>query len=338
MEVTLLKGSDPVTLEGAALEAVRSAVGDAERAEVLEEFRGDDYSLGEVCLAAQTISMFGERVVVARNLARFSAKEVGPLVDLLGDHSAEFRLVLVWDRPSTSGARANAVPKKLADAVKAAGGQVVDTAPPGGRARHGWLADRFDRADVSLDPAARALVEDYLGDEVGRLPALLEVIAASNPGRTNLGEDDIRPLLGESGGVPPWDLTDAIDRGETARAVELARRMMAGGARHPLQVMASLQSHYERMFRLDGSGARDEKAAASILGLKGSTFPAKKALAQASRLGHQRLTRAIRLLARADVELRGATANPPEAVMELLVARLAALGRSDARRAAGRPR
>lgn len=331
MSVILLKGSDPVLLEGAAVEATRSAVGGTDRAEVLEEFRGDEYELGQVCLAAQTISMFGDRVVVARNLARFAAKEVGPLVDLLGDLPVEVELVLVWDRPSTSGARANPVPKKLSDAVRSAGGEVVDTTPPGGRARHGWLAERFERADVQLDPSARALVEDYLGEEVGRLPALLEVIAASNPGSATVGVEEVRPLLGDSGGVPPWDLTDAIDRGETARSVELARRMMSGGSRHPLQLMASLQTHYERILRLDGSGVRDEKAAAALLEIKGSSFPAKKALSQAGRLGHRRIVRAIQLLARADVELRGATANPPEAVMELLVARLAALSRSAVR-------
>ncbi|MEZ5237507.1 MAG: DNA polymerase III subunit delta [Microthrixaceae bacterium] len=327
MTIKLLKGSDPVLLEDAAVEAVRSAVGEADRAEVLEEFRGDDYELGEVCLAATTISMFGERVVVARNLARFSAKEVAPLVELLGDAPSDVTMVLVWDKPLGAGLRANPLPKKLSDAVKAAGGEVVDTTPPSGRGRSSWFTEQFESAEVELDASARALIEQTLGEDVGRLPALLELLAAAHPGGEPMGAREVAPLLGDAGGVPPWDLTDAIDRGDTAGAVDLVRRMVAAGGRHPLQVMVTLQTHFERMLRLDGSGIRSDKEAAAALGMKGSTFPAKKALERSRQLGHDRLARATQMLAKADLELRGATANPPELVIELLVARLAALGR-----------
>lgn len=337
MTITLLKGSDPVLLEDAAVAAVRAAVGDAARGEVLDEFRGDEYELGEVCLAATTVSMFGDRVVVARNLARFGAKEVAPLIDLPADLPPEVKLVLVWDKPTSPSIRTNALPKKLSDAIKAVGGDVVDTSPPGGRGRRNWFSEQFEAAAVSLDPAAKALIEDHVGEEVGRLPALLELIAAANPGMDRVGTQEVRPLLGDGGGVPPWDLTDAIDRGDTARSVELVRRMVGTGGRHPLQVMATLQNHYERMLRLDGSGVRDDKAAAALLGMKGSAYPAKKAMTQSAGLGHAKLARSIRLLAQADVDLRGATANPVEAVMELLVARLAALaGSANARSLRGR--
>ncbi len=334
MSIVLLKGSDPVLLGEAAVAAVNAEVGDAERAEVLEEFRGDEYELAAVALAATTVSMFGDRVVVARNLGRFSAAESSLLVDLVVDLPDEVGLVLVWDRPIATGPRSSSVPKKLSDAVKNAGGEVVDTTPPSGKRRQGWFDEQFDSAAVSLDREARALVEGVLGEDIGRLPALLEVISAANPDATSVGAEDVRPLLGESGGVPPWDLTDAIDSGSTARAVELVRRMVGGGGRHPLQVMVTLQSHFERMLRLDGADVRDEKAAAALLGMKGSTFPAKKALAQCSKMGTNRLVRATELLFEADVQLRGATAASPAMVLELLVARLAAL--SGAARGSGR--
>ena len=46
---------------------------------------------------------------------------------------------------------------------------------------------------------------------------------------------------------------------------------------HPLVVMASLTNHYNRMLALDGADVRGEKEAAELLGLKGSTFPARDA-------------------------------------------------------------
>jgi len=324
--VVLLKGADPVLLGDAASDAVRRLVGDRDRTEVLEEFRGDDYDLGAVVLAATTVSMFGDRVVVARNLGRFAAADVEGLAELVADPPADVDIALVWDKPVTGGARANPVPKKLSDAVKAGGGEVLDCGLPGGKARQGWLDEQFDAAPVRLDRRARQLVEETLGDDLNRLGGILEVLAAAHPaGREPLSAEDVGPFLGDAGGVPPWELTDAIDAGRTAEAVDKARRMMGGGERHPLQVMVTLQSHFERMLRLDGAGVGDEKAAAALLGMKGSTFPAKKALAQSQRLGPARLGRATELLAGADVQLRGSTGMAPEAVIELLVARLSAL-------------
>ena len=43
-----------------------------------------------------------------------------------------------------------------------------------------------------------------------------------------------------------------------------------------------------------------------MLGMKGSTFPAKKALSQARRLGHEGAAALVELLAQADLDLRGA--------------------------------
>ena len=45
-------------------------------------------------------------------------------------------------------------------------------------------------------------------------------------------------------------------------------------------VMVTLTTHVERMLALSGGPARSEKDAAAVLGLKGSTFPARKALDQ----------------------------------------------------------
>ncbi|MGH9261552.1 MAG: hypothetical protein ACRD08_16935, partial [Acidimicrobiales bacterium] len=61
--------------------------------------------------------------------------------------------------------------------------------------------------------------------------------------------------------------------------------------------------------------------------LRGSTFPARKALSQARKLGHDRVVRAIDLLAVADLDLRGGKAWPDDLVLEVLVARLARLSR-----------
>ncbi|MFI5043749.1 MAG: DNA polymerase III subunit delta [Acidimicrobiales bacterium] len=324
--VYLLKGSDPVLLAEAARETVRRLVGDDDGSEVVDELSGDDYELGSAVMAATTMSMFGDRVIVARNCGRFGAEDLAPVYDYLEDPSPDSSLVLVWDKPLAAGARTSAVPKKLTDAVKAAGGEVIETGVPGGKGRTMWVDDVIGASSVRLSNRAKRELVDRLGEDVNRLGGILTVLEANfGAGAGPLEPDDIEPFVGAAGSVPPWELTDAIDEGRVADSVRSVQRMVGGGGRHPLQVMVTLTTHVERMLRLDGSGAVDERDAANVLGMKGSTFPAKKALAQARRLGSDRLRRAITLVADADVDLRGRTDRPGEQVLEVLVARLANL-------------
>jgi DNA polymerase III subunit delta len=137
---------------------------------------------------------------------------------------------------------------------------------------------------------------------------------------------EIEPFLGDAGGVPPWDFTDAIDAGDTTKALTLLGRMMHAGERHPLQIMAIVHGHYANIAKLDGADARSEQDAMAATGIK-SPYPAKKALANYRRLGPASTRRAIELLAQADLDLRGAKDLEPELVMEVLVARLSKLRR-----------
>ena len=101
--VHLVKGSDEVLLAKGAHDLIDRLVGDADRNEVLSEFAGDDYTMGDVLIAASTMSMFGSRVVVARNASRFSTDDLAPLVAYLQDPAPDSVVVVVWDKPVTAG-------------------------------------------------------------------------------------------------------------------------------------------------------------------------------------------------------------------------------------------
>ena len=274
--------------------------------------------MAAVVEAAQTPPFFGDRrVVVARAVGRFSAQDVAPLLSYLADPLPTTALVLV--------AGGGTVSKGLLDAVKKVGHVVDAGVPSGGKGRQSWLAAQLKGGPVDLDSGATALLATHLGEDVGRLPSVLELLSAAYGEGAKVGQDELLPFLGEAGGVAPWDLTDAIDRGDTAVALENVHRLVTN-SRHPLVILASLHNHYTRILRLEGSNAADEKAAAQMLGITGSTFPARKALSQARRLGHDAVARAITLIADADLALKGAIEWPDGLVLEVLVARLSRLG------------
>ncbi len=313
----LLTGRDPALRTEALIRLVDGLVGDGDRTLMVEELAGEDYLVDHLVDSALTPPFLTDRrIVVARGLDRFKAPDLEPLVRYLADPSPTTSLVLEW----TSGR----IPKALTDAFKAAGGERIDTSAPGSaRARQGWFDTRLAEADVDLDPAARRLLVDHLGEDVGRLAGVLSTLTSVYGPGSRLGPEQIRPYLGEAGSAPPWDLTDAIDAGRRSEALEVLARMLDAGERHPLQILASLANHYERILRLEGAGVADEKAAAARLGLKGSTFPARKALTQSRRLGHRGVMRAVTLMSEADLAVKGGSALDPRTVVEILVARLA---------------
>ncbi len=315
--VRLISGTDEVLLAEALRSAVTEAVGTSDRFDVLDEFSGEEYVLDDVLIAASTPPMLSShRVVVARGLSRFGSAGIAPLLAWLENPCPTTDLVLEWD--------AARVPRSLAQAVEAAGGERVASEIPGGaRNRRTWLEEHLAQAPVLLDASARASVTEHLGAELNRLAALLETLAGVFGADARLSAEDVAPYLGTEGDVPPWELTDAIDSGNVATTLAVLQRMW-GARRHPLAVTAVVANHIGRMARLDGANAVNEKEAAALLGLRGSTFPARKALTGCRRRGSDGLARAVELLARADLDLRGKSGLDARCIAELLCVRLAA--------------
>lgn len=333
MAVVFIKGDDGTLVAQAVQAAVKDLVGDGDRSLMVEEVTedhyddGDDLTLAPLITAAQTMPFLTERrIIVGRQLSLFSkATTVLPLIELLAAPPETSDLVLVWEKGSNAN-RMPTVPKGLTEALKSAGAEFTDAAPSG-RGRKSLLEERLATAPVRFDAGAKQAVIDRIGDDIGRLAAVLETLTSTFGPDARLSAADVSPFLGEASDVPPWELTDAIDDGNISLALEKLERMTVGGDRHPLQTLATLHGHYQRVLRLDGARATDEKSAAAALGMTGSTFPARKALRVAKRLGKQRTAEAVRLLAAADLDLRGATALSAETVMTVLVARLARLSR-----------
>ena len=323
--ITLLKGDDEVVRRDAVRHLVDELVGEEDRSLVVEEVEvgaaadeGADPLLALVDAAQTPPFLTDFRVVIGRVVEkRERGEQVQALVDYLADPLPSTRLVLEW-----CGGK---IPKALVEALTQVGGAQVDTSP--GRKTAEWVATHLTEAGLKVDQGGRARLVTWVGDEPSRLLGLIDLLRSTYGKGARLGVEEIEPFLGDDGGVPPWDLTDAIDRGDRAVALELLQRMVGQGDRHPFQILATLHTHFARMLRLDGADVGGEKDAAELLGLKGSTFPAKKALGQVRRLGHDRIVRAMDLLAQADLDLRGGKAWPNELVLEVLVARLATMSR-----------
>jgi DNA polymerase-3 subunit delta len=308
----LLGADDPsLALEEFSL-APRTDSGDADAAPAVE-----GPPIVNAALGSASTPPFGteRRVIVIREVGAMLAADADAVARYLADPCPTTALVLVG-----GGGR---IPVALTKAVKAAGGAEVKTAP--GKTGDA-LTGALDGAGIKLTPAAAHRVSDWLGDDAGRIPALLDVLRAAYGEGARVDVDELEPYLGEAGGVAPYHLTGAIDKGDAGTALEILHRLR-GASFHPLQVMALLHKHYQRILRLDDPSIGGEQGAVEALGGKVKPYPAGLALRQARLLGSDGLKTAYGHLAKADVDLRGATGLAEDAVLEVLIARLAGLSR-----------
>lgn len=323
----LVRGDDPGLVGDAVRRVVHELLGDRDPSTVVEEHgaAAEDIDAGAVVDALTTPPLLVDRrVVVVRDAGRLAAADARRLTAWVTAPVPGVHLVLA--------AGGGTVPSALVKAVQA-GGRVVDTSVGTGVARHRWLAEHLRDSPVHLDEEARAVLEAHLGDDVGRLRSLLVTLAEAYGPGSRIGADELAPYLGARGAVAPWALTDAVDAGRTAEALDVLRRLLGPGELHPLALLTVLHRHYETMLRLDGARVASADDAAALVGAR-SVYPVKKAMEQGRRLGSERVAEAICLLADADLDLRGATALPEATVLEVLVGRLSRL--APARRTAGR--
>jgi DNA polymerase-3 subunit delta len=319
-----VRGDDPSLVAQEARTLIDRLVGGRDPALVVEEHGGssiDDLDAGAVLDACTTPPfLVDRRVVVVRDAGRLTSGDAGRIATALADPVPTISLVLV--------AGGGTVPQSLVKAVSA-GGQVLDASVGTGRDRSRWLGEQVREGPVRLSAGAARRLGEHLGDDLGRLAGVLQTLAVAYGEGAVIDEDQLEPFLGEAGAVPPWDLTDAIDEGGTAKALATLRRMTEAGGRSAPEIVAILHRHFSNMLRLDGAAVGSGEEAAALLGVR-SAFVAKKALAQGNRLGSDRVAQAIGLIADADLDVKGKTALPPLVVLEVLVARLSRLTKARA--------
>lgn len=334
MSAHLVKGDDPVLRTDALELVIADLLGNDDRTLALEDHlvpgRGSDGEPGgadaraavvdAVVQAAQSPPfMTGVRVVVLRDIGNLLTGDVGPLTQYLADPLDTTELVLVAGGGKVPDALAKALKEAKAVEHGVARSKVEDV-----------LSHALEGTGISLRPDAIAELTARIGDEAGRVPAIVEVLAAAYPADSRLTADDIEPYLGEAGGVAPYLLTNAIESGDVAGALEILQRLLtASGPQqpkpmHPLQILAMLHNWARRLARLDDPEVGNSADAIAALGGKVKEYPARKALEQSRRLGTDGIREAYAAIAQADLDLKGARAIPEDAVMEVLVARLAA--------------
>ncbi len=346
MALRLITGDDSVLIADAVEKVVDELSITGDRSLMLEtlseaDYRNEQgsYDAARLVIAAQTPPLFTDkRVLVARHLSRLAAKnQVETIKALLSEITETTDLVLVWERGVEPKADKFAnLPKALKEALEIAGGTIISAIAPQGKGSSKWLQDHLQGSSLSFERAAVEALETHIGQDFSRVVGLLRTLEGALGAGATVTSKDVETYAGDNlGRAVPWSLDDAIDRADTRAALQLLPRLVPydGNLSERIdasfRLLAMLHNRYTRLLRLDGVGNISDAQAAELVGLKigRSTYPAKKLKDQSRKLGFRKLSRAIELLANADLQLRGTVDWPPELVLEVLVARLSDLSR-----------
>ena len=322
MAVFLISGEESLISQELST-LVTQLVGEDDRMLIVEEFDASNsaFYIAAVADALGTLSMFSDRrIVVVRNVQHLDAAALAVFVEGLLAKVDSSEVVI------TSTGK---VAKALSTVLKELGvNEIGASSGVGAKDRQNWVESHLVEAGVNCAPDAVRLILQWFGNDTNRLAGLIGTLNSAYGVGTKLSRDDVEVFLGQAGAVPPWDLTDAIDAGNTSLALTTLHRFL-GSDNHPLTALTMLANRYSQMMRLDGHEIRSNSDAAQLLGIK--DYPAQKLLEQYRVIGGDGVAQALSLLAAADTDLRGAKDWEPELVMEVLIARLSRLGGSRSR-------
>ena len=191
-----------------------------------------------------------------------------------------------------------------------------------------WIVATAQEAGARMDPDAVRELVDALGADMMLISSELEKLLLYTLGRGRITLGDVETMVLGAKQRSLYELTDAISARDRARALALLHGLLNssdGGEDSAIGHLYMLARTFRQMLVILEKNVRDSRAIWQALwqGFRMPPFAADDLIRQARRYKSRReLTRALRLIARADLELRS---SPPDKrlVLERLVYELA---------------
>jgi DNA polymerase-3 subunit delta len=196
-----------------------------------------------------------------------------------------------------------------------------------------WLATEAEKHEIRFDHAAARELVDALGADMMLISSEFEKLllyaggpAPNGRGRVTLGDVETMVLAAKQRSL--YELTDAISAKDKPRALLLLQGLLNasdGGEDSAIGHLYMLARTFRQMLVIQEKNVRDSRAIWQALwqGFRMPPFAAEDLIRQARRYkSRHELTRSVRLIARADLELRSSSPDK-KLVLERLVLELA---------------
>jgi DNA polymerase-3 subunit delta len=275
------------------------ALAESQDACSLELLEGEAATPAAVAQALSTMTLAAGRVIVVDGVERWRDADVERhLLPAMREMPPATTLALFAREESRAKA-----PALLHEAVRQAGGQVVEQAGVKPWELGKWVRERASREGLELDSAASKALVELVGERPQRLAREIEKLALELDG-PRVDAEQIRARAARSGESRGYALADAIVAGDRTAATRLYLRLCQQGERLSglVYVIAGrLRDALTISLRL-GEG---EPPSQIKRGLRMPSRAADRLIADVQRSDPERLRAALRALAQLELDSRG---------------------------------
>jgi DNA polymerase-3 subunit delta len=297
----LIVGSDRPKVTR-ALRRLRERVGEA----ATEHLSADQASGEDVAAACNALGLFTveRRLVVVENVEGWKAADLKAVGEYLESSAPTTVLALTG-----SGVKRDST---LAKAVAKTGEVLVYDLPKRGRSSKAdlpaWVEQQFHERGVQIDHEAASALVELVGENADELATEVDKVTTWAAGE-RIGEREIAELVPARAEVPPFDLTDAWGRRDTAAVLAAGERIVERSGDAPrdvlLRIAGLLTNHVGRVRECQKLDAEGVPPAAAAERLKRNRFYVQKLYEQARNFSPEELGEAIVRLAQLDWALKG---------------------------------
>jgi DNA polymerase-3 subunit delta len=304
--VTLITGPEEFLAER-AVASVRAAVRAHDAEAELSETSADQLTMATLGDLAAPSLFSATRCVVVRGLEDLPEESVPGIVDYAGAPAEDVALVLVHG----GGPRGTGVLTKL----RKAGAVEVRVAPLRGRDFQGFVVQELRARRVRIDEDAAEQLVRAVGQDLRALAAAASQLAGDFAGQP-ITLEMVKTYFAGRAEAKSFSIADAVMAGETAQALEELRWALDTGTA-PVLVTSALAGSLRSVARLGSAKARSEDALARELGVP--QWKVRQVRGQARAWSPDAVGRAIRVVARADADIKGQASDASYALERMVM-------------------
>src|SRR4051794_11769091 len=307
--VTLVTGPEEL-INDRVVQAARAAVRRADPDAEVSETTGDQLTLGTLGDLAAPSLFASTRCVVVRQLEDVAEDVHDPLVGYATAPDPDIALVLVH----SGGQKGTGLLAKLRKLPTVT--EHRSEAVKGGAAILQWVQTEARRNDARIEPDAADALLEAVGPNLRALAAAVDQLSHDFPGQP-LSHELVSRYFSGRADVKGYEIADHALHGRTATAMEELRWALDTGVTGPM-ITGSFASAVRGLARLKGAsrGLREADLAREV-----GVPPWKlRALREQARgWDEQGLATAIRAVARADAEVKGASGDAAYALERMVL-------------------
>jgi DNA polymerase-3 subunit delta len=313
--LVLVTGDEELLVARGVRAVVDAARAHDPQAEIIDRAAGDLTHSDVVDLSSA--SMFGGlRVVVVRGAQELADDLRDALLAYLARPLDDVVLVVVH-----SGAVRN---RKLADALKAAGGRVIPAARITRLSdRQGFVTAEIRRMGGQISSGAAKALVDAVGADLRELAAVCDQLVTDSPGPIN--EAVVAQYRRGRAEVTGFAVADAAIAGDLGQALTALRQTVGSGV-PPVLVVSAVTTGLRDLARVAAASGGSSGELARSLGMPDWKVERSRRAAQA--WSDEGLARAMRAASAADAAVKGGAVDPVYGLEQLVTEVVMARGRT----------